>query len=266
MAFNPNIRDLSESFLHFLDDNNSKKYPPTLCQSNSNIYHDSDYTWCKVCNKIFCGRCSMSHLLNNQIDHSNSRDFLKKEYLDIEYNNDVEKLEVLQKYTEDFFTRKNKIYSEPQKQILNDIIKKFDDLKTELINAIDNFRNKIINTALENMNKISKNYDSNLLNENNVKKDIKDIYNRFINIQNKYTKCQDFAPTQIKPYYDELLAAHKLYYNLNMELVNMDKGKEQFSKEVESKFDYIKALINNANNNIKTYCSNFQKFVKEIKV
>ena len=60
------VPDLSESFLHFLDDEQFNKSRQTYCSEiNSNAFHDSGYRWCKVCNKIFCTRCSLVHLLNN---------------------------------------------------------------------------------------------------------------------------------------------------------------------------------------------------------
>ena len=146
----------------------------------------------------------MNHLLNNQIDHSFNNTFLSKEVLDMEYYKDFSKIETLKKITEELFNPKNRNLSELQKNSLKELIEKINEIKNEFIESIDNFT-KQITTLLENINKNdNNNMDLLLKNGNNIKNDMNAIYNKYTNILNKYTKSQDFKPTNIKLYHDEL--------------------------------------------------------------
>lgn len=113
MSLNIDKGDLSESFLYFLDNNNSgtntnTKTDASYCQNNSSVFHDSNYSWCKACNILLCSHCTMNHLLNNQKDHKENKIFLSKEVLDYGYNCQYSKLEHLKKDCEDIFNKNNK--------------------------------------------------------------------------------------------------------------------------------------------------------------
>ena len=67
----------------------------TYCQEKSS-YHDSDYLWYKLCNKILCKKCSWKHLLENQLDHSSiNKNFFQKEHLYVEYKSEIKRLDEL---------------------------------------------------------------------------------------------------------------------------------------------------------------------------
>ena len=259
------IEDLSDSFLVFPNKNNSKE-TISYCQSKTNSFHDSTYLWCKKCNLILCYNCSMNHLLNNQIDHSFNNTFLSKEVLDMEYYKDFSKIETLKKITEELFNPKNRNLSELQKNSLKELIEKINEIKNEFIESIDNFT-KQITTLLENINKNdNNNMDLLLKNGNNIKNDMNAIYNKYTNILNKYTKSQDFKPTNIKPYHDELFDGYKSIQIFVKELASVEKSRNNFVTGIENRFNKVKNIVINEINNIKSYKSNFKKFLKEIKL
>jgi len=97
----------SEPFLNFLNTGLSKP-TKTYCENKNSKFHDSNYIWCRVCDKIFCTQCSMNHLIANQITHNPSdRIFLRKEHFDVEFNRDFEKLQELKNKINNFFAKKN---------------------------------------------------------------------------------------------------------------------------------------------------------------
>lgn len=263
MTINIDEGDLSESFLHFLDCRNTNN--KTFCEEKTNIYHDSSYLWCKVCNKILCSHCSMAHLLNNQIDHSVNKIFLNKEHLDCELRNEFSKLEVLQKLSDDFFSKNNQLFIEKHIKSLNEILKRFEEFKNDFINLLENFKNKVICSTIENINIYIKNYNSNNLNENIIKKNITNLSIKYKNIENKYSKSQEFMPNKIKPYHDELSEAYKCFISLNNEIKCLDNSKSSFIKEIDQKCENVKIISNNAINNIKNYTLSFNNFLQDIK-
>ena len=259
--------DLSKPSFLFSDNNNSKKVTQ-FCQNKVNINHDSSYLWCKQCNLILCYNCSMNHLLNNQIDHSFNKIFLSKELLDIEYYKDFSKIETLQKLTEEFFNSQNISLSNAQKNNLNDLIKKINDIKNEFIAIIDNFINKMTNMALESINKKDNNNLNDIFkkNENNIKNDMNAIISKYNNILNKYTKSQEFNPNNIKLYHDELFDVYKNVQIFVKELSNMKKSRNNIIIGIESRFDIVKKNLTNGINYLQTFNSNFMKFINEIKI
>lgn len=259
------VSDLSESFLHFLDDNSYNKNNQSYCEEKTNIYHDSTYIWCKVCDKILCLHCSMNHLLNNQIDHSSNRIFLRKEHLDCEYNNDFGKLESLKKIIDNFYIEGCKTNFDIQYKSLKEVFRKFKDIKNELINIINNFQNKI-QLVIDNIEKINNNIFPNDINENNMKKSIKDLSNKLKTIENKYVKCPEFIPTQIKHYHDCLSDVYNDYQNLSNVISSINKTKISIGKENEQKHEKIKIILNNAINNIKSFIISFQIVINEKKI
>ena len=97
----------SEPFLNFLNTGLSKP-TKTYCENKNSKFHDSNYIWCRVCDKIFCTQCSMNHLLNNQINHKvEQKIFLTKEHFDIELKTDLDMVNKLRDKIIDFFNNKN---------------------------------------------------------------------------------------------------------------------------------------------------------------
>ena len=252
------IPDLSESFLHFLDDEKFNKGRKTYCnEKSSNAYHDSSYRWCKSCDKIFCTRCSLIHLLNNQISHTPiEKVFLSKEHLDVELGRDSNKLNDLKKNIDNFFSNNKKGLSQQQYNTINASLQKFKDFIKELFNIIDNFQKKL-KTEIDNIEKTTKNFASTNLRENYVKSAFTEISNKFINIENNYCKNKDFQPTQMKSYYDELSEAYdgltKLY-----DLVKSNSSKVNYVDEINSEYDKVKNklikaidFVNNCSNNMR---------------
>ena len=63
--------DISEGFLSFLNDEDFNKNKLTFCKERTpNVYHDSNYKWCKYCDKVICSNCILVHMIDNQITHS----------------------------------------------------------------------------------------------------------------------------------------------------------------------------------------------------
>ena len=109
---------LAESFFGYLKTGINQPNN-TYCQGNNNKFHDSTYIWCRVCDKVFCTQCSFDHLLNNQINHDKSA-FLRKEHLDIQLQNNYEKVANLQNKMKDFLKKMNSEDSLNQIKQLNE--------------------------------------------------------------------------------------------------------------------------------------------------
>ena len=269
MSLNIDKGDLSESFLYFLDNNNSgtntnTKTNTSYCQNNSNVFHDSKYSWCKVCNILLCSRCTMNHLLKNQKDHKVNKIFLDKELLDYEYDSQYKKLEYLRKYCEDISNKNNKFLFEKQIQSLNEISQKLEYFKTELVNVIDNFKNNFICNTIENIQRLNKNCSSFLSNVDNLKKNLSELSIKYNDIESKYTKFPEFNPTMIKMYHDELSEGHNLFLNLNKEITDIRQTINDYNKKIEEKSNQVINISNNAINNIKTFISNLEKCVEDL--
>lgn len=261
------IPDLSESFLHFLDDEKFNKNRDTYCEEKSaNAYHDSSYRWCKSCNKLYCTRCSLVHLLNNQITHTPiDKVFLSKEHLDVEYMRDSNKLNELKQSIDNYFNNNKKGISEEQYLLLNETLQKFKEFAKELFNILDNYQKKIKN-EIENIEKNSKNLSGNNLSENYVKSNFSDIKNRFLNIEKKYNKNKNFHPTQMKSYHDELSEAYKEFSKLNDLMKNNNNNKNNCVEEINVEIGKVKNKLNNAINLLKDYSSNVKKLMNEGKI
>ena len=131
-------KNLAESFLHFLEDDNYSNNSQTYCQEKSNTYHDTSYIWCKVCDKIYCTRCSLNHLIKNQIDHTPSdKAFLRKEHLDVEFHRDCKKINEIQKYIDEFFSKNKNNMSQNEYKSLCEIYAKFSEFVKDLSNFLE---------------------------------------------------------------------------------------------------------------------------------
>ena len=266
MSINSNITNLSESFLHFLDDDNFNKNRQTFCEEQSNTYHDSSYIWCKLCDKIFCMRCSLNHLINNQIDHTPSEKiFLRKEHFDVEFNRDLEKLNEIKRNIDEFFTNNNNKninlndYNELKETV--SLLKKF---TKQLIEAIDDFQKKI-KICLENIQNKYKNISVNNLKEEHVRAHTKELYTQFKIIEKNYYNCQTFHPSQLKFYYENLSSAYNDCKKLN-DLIMKNKSKNNYSSEISGECSKFKNILNNAINQVKGCKDNFDKLLNDLKI
>lgn len=262
---NKSISDLSESFLHFLDDDSFNKNRQTFCEEKIDTYHDSSYIWCKVCNKIFCTRCSLNHLINNQIDHTPSdKVFLRKEHFDVEFSRDCEKINEIKRNIEEFFSKSNKDNSQNEYKYLIDALSRFVEFTHDLTNFLDSFQKKI-KIALENIQNKSKSIAGNNLREDNVRQHFKDICSKFKMIEKTYFTSQPFLPTQLKPYYDNLSSGYEECQKLN-DLLEKNKNRNNFAIEIGDDCNKIKSILNNATSSVKSCKITFEKLINDIKI
>ena len=261
---NNHIGDLSESFLHFLDDDNFSKDSQTYCEEKSNTYHDTSYIWCKVCNKIFCTRCSLNHLIKNQIDHTPSdKAFLRKEHLDVEFYRDCKKINEIQKYIDEFFNKNKSNKPQNEFKTICEMYAKFSDFVKDLSNFLENFKNKI-QIAMNNIQNRSKNTGSCNLREDYIRQNFKEIKSKFQMIDTKFCKNKDFLPTQLKSYHDNLFTGYDEYQRLN-ELLESNKPRNNIGSEIEDDCYKIKNILNNAINCVKGCKTNCEKLI-DIKI
>lgn len=255
--------DLSESFLHFLDDEKFNKSRQTYCSEiNSKAFHDSGYRWCKICNKIFCTRCSLVHLLDNQITHTPiDKVFLSKEHLDVEFSREVDKMKELEQDIELYF----KNYKKEALQLhINEIMNKYKELMNELLTILNNFQNKI-KVEFEKLEKNSKNFCNTNLRENHVREAFNGISNRFSSIEKNYTKCPNFVPNKMKNYYDELASSFEDFSKLN-DLIKANNRRSIRTEEISEEFDKLKNKINVAINQMKTCYMGIKNIYDEKKI
>ena len=99
-----------------------------------------------------------------------------------------------------------------------------------------------------------------------MKKSIKDLTKKLKTIENKYVKCPEFIPTQIKPYHDCLSEVYNDYKNLSNVISSMNKTRINIGKENEQKHEKIKIILNNIINNIKSFIISFQIVINEKKL
>ena len=266
MSINSNITDLSESFLHFLDDDNFNKNRQTFCEERANTYHDSSYIWCKVCNKIFCTRCSLNHLINNQLDHTpTDKVFLRKEHFDVEFSRDYEKLNEIKKSIDDFFNNNNNKDNSPNDyNELNETLTLLKKYAKQLIEIIDDFQKKV-KIGLDNIQNKYKSISINNLKEENVRSHFKELNSKFKMIDKNYYNCQSFQPTQLKFYYQYLSSAYDDCKKLN-DLIMKNRSKNNYSSEINDECSKFKNILNNAINQVKGCKVTFDKLLNDIKM
>ena len=261
---NTQLADLSESFLHFLDDDNFNQNRETFCDEKSNLYHDSNYIWCKVCNKVFCTRCSLNHLINNQIDHNPAdKIFLRKEHFDYEFIRDREKLNEIKKNIEEYFSQNH--YKDFSQNEYNSIYKSLETymvFEKELIAIIDNFQ-KTIQNAIDNIKNKAENIWNNNLREDNVKKYYEDICVKYTMIEKTFYNNKGFLPTDLKTYYDNLFISYNETKKLN-DLIVKNKSYNDNVSKIKDECNKINNIINDAINNIKGCKLNLENFMNNI--
>ncbi len=265
-SFN-HIADLSESFLHFLDDDNYNKNKQTFCEEKSNSYHDSSYIWCKICNQIFCTRCSLNHLINNQVGHCPSdKVFLRKEHFDVEFNRDNEKINEIKRTIDEIFNKSNNNIDKSQLELnsLYEILSKFSELTRDLANFLDNFKNKV-KIVVDNIQNKAKNVIGNGLNEDNVRNHFNEICNKFKMIEKNYYLNQQFHPTQLKSYHDNLASGYDDCQKFK-DLLENNRTRNNFASEIGDKCNKIRNIMNNALSTIKACKTNFEKLMKDLTI
>ena len=262
---NNNKGDLSESFLHFLGDYNYSKDSQTFCEEKSNTYHDTSYIWCKECNKIYCTRCSLNHLIQNQINHTPSdKAFLRKEHLDVEFQRDCEKINKIQKNIDELFNKnKNDMFQNGYNSIYEMYAKFLESVK-DFSNFLENFKNKI-QIAMNNIQNRSKNAGFGILKEDNIRKNFKEIKSKFQMIDTKYYKNKDFLPTQLKSYYESLYSGYSECQKFNKFLED-NKSKNNIASEIGDDCYKIKNILNTAINSVKGCKENCEKLMNDIKI
>ena len=262
---NNHIGDLSESFLHFLADDNYSKDSKTYCEEKSNTYHDTSYIWCKVCNKIYCTRCSLNHLIKNQFNHTPSeKAFLRKEHLDVEFHIDCQKINDIQKDIDEFFTKNKSNMPQNEYKSICEIYVKFSEFVKDLANILENFK-KNIQIAMNNIQNKSKNANFGNLKEDYIRQNFKEIKAKFQMIDRNFCKNKDFLPTQLKSYHDNLFAGYEEYQRINESLEN-NKTRSNIASEIGDDCYVIKNILNNAINCIRGCKTNCEKLMNEIKI
>ena len=251
----------SESFLNYLNSGENLNRP-TYCEEKTKSYHDSSYIWCRVCDKIFCTKCSMNHLINNQLNHYPiEKIFLKKELFDLEFSRDYKKIKDLRDKMVLFFKEKNGGLSLSSINSLKDSFDRFKLLTNEIFGEIiPNLLNKY-NECIEKLAKSLKDVKIYDMNEDKVRIRCEEIINNYKNIEKKYTKNESFVPKMLKPYYEELSNSYRDLLNLN-EVVNNntvnvnhsnnnDRTNSYYSK-INSSLNQAIKIVDNFKNEIKT--------------
>ena len=262
---NNRIGDLSESFLHFLDDDNYSKDSQTYCEEKSNTYHDTSYIWCKVCDKIYCTRCSLNHLIQNQFNHTPSdKAFLRKEHLDVEFHRDCKKINEIQKHIEELLNKNKNDISQNEYKSLCEMLAKFMEFVKDLSNFLENFKNKI-QIAMNHIQNRIKNAGFGNVREDDILQNLKKIRSKFQMIDTNFCKNKDFLPTQLKKYHDNLFEGYDEYQKIK-ELLDNNKSRNNIISEIGDDCYKIKSILNNAINCVKGCKLNCEKLMNEIKI
>ena len=261
-SINENKNKLSEPFLNFLEGNYSNEVQNTYCEGKTNIYHDSNYVWCKICDKIFCIKCSLHHLINNQINHNpNDKIFLRKEHFDTEFVRDCKKMIYLKIKIDEYFSEKKKNFQIDYNSLFQ-IITKFMEFSSELVNFIDEIFKKIMK-SMDNIE--PKNiYSINIrLREDKVRQYFTKISKNLKMIENNYHFSKEFLPVQLKSYHDNLFSVYDDIRKLN-ELIEKSKSMKFSSSKIEDEYNKIKNILNNAISVVEDCKDEFETLIKNI--
>ena len=264
MSDNANI-DLTEGFLGFLNDKDFNKNTQTFCnEKTSNSYHDSSYKWCRYCDKIICTNCILNHVLDNQITHIPiDKVFVSKELLDVELNRHITKLVYFKKNIEEYFNDLKKLNkAKTEFDNLNETLQKFKDFMVELFKILKNFENKLKN-EIDYIKKASEVIASKNIKENYVKSNLSLLSNKFVNIENNYSKNIKFEPSQMKEYYNQLSEAHEEFAKLN-EYFNSNNSSNNNIEEIDDTSNKIKNKLNNGINTLKICSDNIKKLFNNV--
>jgi hypothetical protein len=250
----------SEPFLNFLNTGLNKPIK-TYCENNNSKFHDSNYIWCRICDKIFCTQCSMNHLLNNQINHKvEQKIFLTKEHFDIEFKTDFDMANKLRDKIIDFFNNKNSDLSYDKINSLKEVLNKFQMLANELFNNIIPKFIKKYNESISNLLKSLKEVKTFSLNKDNVKIRCQEIITKYKRIEQDYTNNEKFEPKMMKPYYDELASSLRDVLNLD-ELIenNINNNNNNNANNPDINKEY-----NNINSNLAQAINIINSFKKDL--
>ena len=260
-----NINELSESFLHFLEDDTYNTNNPTFCEEKSNLYHDSSYVWCKYCNKIFCTRCSLNHLISDQTHHNPiDKTFLRKEHFDVEFNRDHQKINEIKRNMEECFNQNKKKQNSQEFLSLYETLSKFSELAKNLSNFLDNFTNKV-KIVLDNIQSREKSIMDKGTHEDNVRKNFNDICSKFKMIEKNYYLNPQFSPKQLKVYHDSLASGYEDCQKLK-DLLEQYRAMNRFVSEISDKCNKIRNIMNNALSTVKGCKSNFENLINDINI
>ena len=245
----------SEPFLNFLNTGLSKPNK-TYCENKNSKFHDSNYIWCRVCDKIFCTQCSMNHLLNNQINHKvEQKIFLTKEHFDIELKTDFDMVNKLRDKIIDFFNNKNSDISCDKINSLKETLNRFQSIANELFNNIIPKFVKKYNDSITNLLKSLKEVKTFSLNKDNVKIRCQEIITKYKKMEQDYTKNEKFEPKMMKPYYEELVSTLRDATNLN-ELIDNNINNNNinaYNPDVNKEYNSINSNLTQAINIINSF-------------
>ena len=246
----------SEPFLNFLNTGLNKPIK-TYCENNNSKFHDSNYIWCRICDKIFCTQCSMNHLLNNQIDHKvEQKIFLTKEHFDIELKTDFDMANKLRDKIIDFFSNKNSDLSYDKINSLKESLNKFQMIANELFNKIIPKFIKKYNESITNLLKSLKEVKTFSLNKDNVKIRCQEIITKYQRIEQDYTQNEKFEPKMMKPYYDELASSLRDVLNLDELIennINNNNNNNDNNPDINKEYNNINSNLTQAINIINSF-------------
>ena len=246
----------SEPFLNFLNTGLNKPIK-TYCENNNSKFHDSNYIWCRICDKIFCTQCSMNHLLNNQIDHKvEQKIFLTKEHFDIELKTDFDMANKLRDKIIDFFNNKNSDLSYDKINSLKEALNKFQMIANELFNKIIPKFIKKYNESITNLLKSLKEVKTFSLNKDNVKIRCQEIITKYQRIEQDYTQNEKFEPKMMKPYYDELASSLRDVLNLDELIennINNNNNNNENNPDINKEYNNINSNLTQAINIINSF-------------
>ena len=251
----------SEPFLNFLNTGLNKQ-TKTYCENINSKFHDSNYIWCRVCDKIFCTQCSMNHLLNNQINHKvDQKIFLTKEHFDIELKTDFDMANKLRDKIIDFLNNQNSELSYDKINSLKEALNKFQSIANELFNNIIPKFVKKYNESITKLLKSLKEVKTFSLNKDNVKIRCQEIITKYKKMEQDYTKNEKFEPKMMKPYYEELLSNLRDVTNLN-ELIDNNVSNNNNNNNANN--PDINKEYNNVNSNLTQAINIINSFRKDL--
>ena len=244
---NSNV-SFAEPFLGYLNTGLDKPIK-TLCENGSSKYHDSYYRWCRVCDKMFCIKCSMDHLINNQINHCPyEKVFLSKENLDIEFNLDFGKAKQLINKVKALFNSDNSDISSETIKSLKDVLNQFQSLANDLFNNIIPKFIKKYNDSIENLKKSLREAKTFTLNKEKVKIRTQEIFKRYESIENNNLKSKEIqSKTQLKHYYEELMNSYHDLQSFN-ELIdnNCNNNSIDSNQNIKKEYNIINSNLTQA--------------------
>ena len=176
--------------------------------------------------------------------------------MDIQLQNNYEKVANLQNKMKDFLKKMNSEDSLNQIKQLKETLNKFRSLVDELLQKIIP---TFINKYEESINKLSKAIKDEKafnINQNNLRSRYQEIINKLEIIKQNFTKNEKLEPKMMKPYYEDLKTSYSEAQMLEDLIENaIKKSKDSNSFNTKKEYNTINTSLSNAINNI----SNFNK-------